>query len=53
MVRKKPQGIAEAMFMSGAIGGTRAAEEKCAANDMGTKENGFGLGSSVGRARPW
>ena len=28
------------MFMSGAIGGTRAAEEKCAANDMGTKGTG-------------
>ena len=46
------------MFMSGAIGGTRAAKEKCAANDKQRSRhegevNGFGLGSSVGRARPW
>jgi hypothetical protein len=29
----KPQGIADAMFISGAIAGTSAAEEKCVAND--------------------
>jgi hypothetical protein len=32
VVRNKPQGIADAMFMSGAVSGTSAAEEKCAAN---------------------
>ena len=34
----KPQGIADAMFMSGAVSGTSAAEEKCAAN--GSRHDG-------------
>ena len=55
VVRSKPQGIAEAMFKSGADSGRSAAEEKCAANGSrhDREVNGFGLGSSVGRARPW
>jgi hypothetical protein len=33
VIRNKPQGIADAMFISGAIGGTSAAQEKCVANN--------------------
>jgi hypothetical protein len=40
VVRNKPQGIADAMFISGAIGGTSAAEEKCVANDSGREGSG-------------
>ena len=43
VVRNKPQGIADAMFMSGAVRGISAAKEKCAANDggrAGTKGSG-------------
>jgi hypothetical protein len=40
VVRNKPQGIADAMFISGAIGGTSAAEEKCVANDSRREGSG-------------
>ena len=47
MVRKKPQGIADAMFMGGAIGGRSAAEERCAASDNRCSRcEGKGTGSA-------
>jgi hypothetical protein len=46
----------EAMFDSGLNCDGNAAKAKCAAKPVvwsSTVGNGFGLGSSVGRARPW
>ena len=57
----------EAMFECGRKRGTSAVREKCAAKmelltaqelageieSEGERVHGFGLGSSVGRARPW
>src|SRR2546428_423944 len=53
-----------AMFESGPIRGESTAQEKCAAKgslspqekigaSVRRRRNAFGLGSSVGRARPW
>lgn len=43
----------QAMFECGPIRGKGAAKEKCATNGDFLGGYGLGLGSSVGRARPW
>ena len=50
---RSPIAIFEQVTLRGREFQKGAAEELCAANVDLTGGNGFGLGSSVGRARPW